>query len=132
MDARAHHFPLRVVVGEDDGEMRRLVVQALRRDGYAVGEASDGPSLLELMRSQASSGERIDLVISDIRMPGCSGLQVLERLRMANDRVPVILMTAFGDDETRLEAERRGAVLFDKPFLIDDLRKAVGHLLAPT
>ena len=132
MNERSPHFPLCVVVGEDDGEMRRLVVQALRRDGYEVREAADGSALLELMRQRASIGQAVDLVISDIRMPGCNGLQVLERLRSANDRVPVILMTAFGDDETRQQAERRGAVLFDKPFLIDDLRKAVGHLLAPT
>jgi DNA-binding response OmpR family regulator len=126
------HYPLRVLVGEDDLEMRRLVVQALRRDGYEVDEAGDGAALLELLRDRVASGEPIHLVISDIRMPGCTGLQVLERLRSANDRVPVILMTAFGDDETRALAQRRGAVLFDKPFLIDDLRKAVGYLLAPS
>jgi two-component system, response regulator, stage 0 sporulation protein F len=120
---------MRVVVGEDDAEMRRLVVQALRRDGYDVGEAGDGTTLLALLHDRAARGEHIDLVISDIRMPGCTGLQVLERLRSANDRVPVILMTAFGDEDTRIEAERRGAVLFDKPFLLDDLRRAVGHLL---
>ena len=125
----APHSPLHVIVGEDDAEMRRLVVQALRRDGYEVGEAADGTTLLELLRDRATRGERTDLVISNIRMPGCTGLQVLERLRTADDRVPVILMTAFGDDETRALAERRGAMLFDKPFLLDDLRKAVGHLL---
>jgi DNA-binding NtrC family response regulator len=120
----------RVVVGEDDLEMRRLVVGALRRDGYDVAEAADGTSLLAVLREHATLGQRVDLVISDIRMPGCTGLQVVERLRGADDRVPVILMTAFGDDDARVEAARHGVLLFEKPFGLDELRDAVSELLA--
>jgi len=109
--------------------MRRLVVHALRRDGYDVGEAADGTALIALLNEREERGEPTDLVITDIRMPGCTGMQVLERLRVANNHVPVILMTAFGDEDARYEAERHGALLFDKPFLLDDLRKAVGHML---
>jgi DNA-binding NtrC family response regulator len=121
--------PVRVIVGEDDPDMRRLVVYALERDGYEVGEAGDGYSLLTLL-AERGAGKTVDLVISDVRMPGLSGLEILEHVRRDGDHLPVILMTAFGDDDTRAEAELRGAVLFDKPFLIDDLRKVVHHLLA--
>lgn len=121
----------RVVVAEDDDEMRRLVVEALEKDGYDVEEARDGGRLL--VRAAAYYTHRakvadVDLIVSDIRMPICSGLQILEGLREAHWHVPVILMTAFGDDATRARAEKLGAVLFDKPFDMDDLRTAVRSL----
>jgi DNA-binding response OmpR family regulator len=59
----------------------------------------------------------------------CTGLQVLERLRSAGDNVPVILMTAFGDEDARADVAHDNVVLFDKPFLIDDLRAAVRRML---
>jgi DNA-binding response OmpR family regulator len=71
----------------------------------------------------------VDLIISDIRMPICSGLQILQALRDARWSVPVILMTAFGDEGTRDRAEGLGAIFFDKPFAIDDLRTAVRNLV---
>ena len=119
----------RVLVAEDDPEMRRLVADALRQDGYEVFEAADGNGLLVHVTAQAHTGTRFDLIISDIRMPVCSGLQILEALRSASWTVPVILMTAFCDDATRAKAEALGGVLFDKPFALDDLRTAVLNLL---
>jgi DNA-binding response OmpR family regulator len=71
----------------------------------------------------------VDLLISDVRMPTCTGMQILEQLRAAHWQTPVILMTAFGDAATRQHAKALGAVLFDKPFDIDDLRTAVACLL---
>lgn len=128
--ARPLHAPPRVIVAEDDDEMRLIVVSALRSDGYDVREALDGKQLLAQMAAEhLSPGATVDLVISDIRMPGCSGLQILERLRDAHWTAPMILMTAFGDDETRAQAAQLGAILFDKPFAIDDLRTAVLNLL---
>jgi len=132
--ARAVHRPLhdppRVLVVEDDPDIRRLVVNALRRDGYEVREAVDGQGLLvELASPNPPSSDDHDLIISDIRMPICTGLQILEALRRAQWTVPVILMTAFGDEETRKSADELGAVIFDKPFSLDDLRTAVVNLL---
>jgi DNA-binding NtrC family response regulator len=73
------------------------------------------------------------LIISDVRMPGVSGLDVLATLRREDWSTPVILMTAFGDLETRAEARRLGAkALFDKPFDVDDLRTAVSWFLHPS
>ena len=62
-------------------------------------------------------------------MPICSGLQILSALRDAHWRTPVILMTAFGDEATCKQAESLSAMLFDKPFDLDDLRTAVANLL---
>jgi CheY-like chemotaxis protein len=127
-----HPRPFRVLVAEDDVEMRRVVVDALRDDGYDVVELADGGRLLvdiaDRMKAE-TAGASVDLIVSDIRMPICTGLQILEVLRQSHWHTPVILMTAFGDDATRKRAESLMAVLFDKPFDVDDLRTAVAHLL---
>jgi DNA-binding response OmpR family regulator len=122
----------RILLAEDDTEMRSLVGSALRLDGYDVVEASDGGRMLVHLASAYGGGEpraTYDLLISDIRMPVCSGLQILESLRLAHWKTPAILMTAFGDDKTRSRALDLGAILFAKPFDVDDLRTAVMHLV---
>jgi CheY-like chemotaxis protein len=124
--------PFRVLVAEDDVEMRRVVADALREDGYDVVELADGGRLLVEIAARMKAevaGESVDLIVSDIRMPICTGLQILEVLRQSHWHTPVVLMTAFGDDATRRRAESLMAVLFDKPFDLDDLRTAVAHLL---
>ena len=121
---------MKIVVADDDPAMRRLVVEALRRDGHEVEQAGNGAALLNRLAvnvDQPASG--LDLIISDIRMPAFTGLDLLEALRAIDCTTPVILMTAFPDVETRKAARRLGAVLFDKPFDIDDLRTATLHLL---
>lgn len=124
----------RVLVAEDDPEMRFLVVRALRKEGYEVVEVGDGERLMieltsRLMRFGALVG--LDLVVTDIRMPGRDGIEVAEILRGATLRVPVILMTGFGDEEVRKRAASLGAVLFDKPFRLEDLRAAAVALVPP-
>lgn len=111
--------------------MLKLIVESLREDGNDVQEAHDGGRLLvELTHGPRCNYESVDLIVSDIRMPVCSGLQIVEALRAAHCGVPIVLMTAFGDDQTRAHAESLGAILFDKPFALDDLRTAVLALLA--
>ncbi len=133
LDAPPVHSPPRVLVAEDDDDMRSLLVEALAKDGYRVEEVADGGRLLVTLAQEIARGgggtARVDLVVSDIRMPICTGLQILEQMRAAAWRVPVILMTAFGDAKTRERANVLGAILFDKPFDVDDLRTAVASLL---
>jgi DNA-binding response OmpR family regulator len=120
-----------VLVADDDPEMRRLVVESLRRDGHVVDEAHDGGRLLGKIAEvfdRDPSLSLIDLIVTDVRMPFCSGLEMLERLSEAGWRVPSIVMTAFGDDETRRRAAKAGAVYLDKPLSIDALREAVAFL----
>ena len=124
--------PPRVLVAEDDLEMRRLVVETLRRSGLDVTEASDGGRLLvQIGKAYAAedASSAFDLIVSDVRMPVCSGLQILRGLREAHWQTPIIMMTAFGDDETRRSAEALGAVLLDKPFEMADLCAEVCRVL---
>jgi CheY-like chemotaxis protein len=128
----AHMRPFRVLLAEDDAAMRSVVAEALRGDGYEVVELSDGGRLLVDVSARLKAGhgdDSLDLIVSDIRMPVCTGLQILAALRDAHWRTPVILMTAFGDEATRRHAETLRAVLFDKPFDVDDLRTCVANLL---
>ena len=127
-----HAGPFRILLAEDDAEMRGIVAEAFRGDGYEVVEMPDGGRLLVNIAARLKSGsgaDSLDLIVSDIRMPICTGLQILAALRDAHWHTPVILMTAFGDDATRKHAEMLNAVLFDKPFDVDDLRTAVANLL---
>jgi DNA-binding response OmpR family regulator len=123
--------PKRVMVAEDDPEMRRLVADALRKDGYEVVEVPNGGRMLVQVTDECfrASMPTIDLIVSDVRMPVCSGLEIVRAIRDSGWMVPVILMTAFGDDETRDRAAAMNALLFDKPFQLDDLRTAVLSLV---
>lgn len=124
----------RILLAEDDREMRRLIASTLKKEGYEVVEVSDGNQLLSMIGSQILNPRNhppADLVISDVRMPGHNGLEVLAGLRHADWSTPVILITAFGDDETHAEARRLGAAaIIDKPFDLNDLKTVVINLPA--
>lgn len=122
----------RILLAEDDYELRRLIATNLRRMGCDVVEACDGAELIERVGASLRCDMLLgfDLVISDVRMPGWSGLEILEGMRSVGCRTPVILITAFGDDDIHRAAGHAGAVaVFDKPFDIADLDAAVMGLL---
>ncbi|MBW2702017.1 MAG: response regulator [Deltaproteobacteria bacterium] len=123
----------KIVLAEDDEDMRDLLAGALKRAGYAVDEVADGNELLDHLADGLLAEGRVppDLIVSDIRMPGWTGLDVLAGLREPDWTVPIILITAFGNEETHAEAERLGAaVLLDKPFDVDDLLQAVHKVIS--
>ena len=125
-----------ILLAEDDKEMRSLLALMLRKEGYCVTECPDGLSLLDMLSSFFLPGEEhenFDLVISDIRMPGVTGMEILMGANELDNFPPIILITAFGDKETHMQAERLGAVaLFDKPFDIDEMLKKVHAILLPS
>lgn len=125
---RGQRTPVEVLVAEDDDDMRRLVVQALCDEGFNVLAARSGSELLEHIgnRMLAREGQPLDLIVTDVRMGGVTGLEVLAGLREHDWSTPVILMTAFGDAELHAEAKRLGVVaVLDKPFDLDALRSLV-------
>lgn len=125
-----------VLLAEDDAELRALLAWVLRDDGFRVTECDHGVELLEHLGTSIlgeEPAEQFDLIISDIRMPGVSGLTVLEGIK---DRVgfpPVIMITAFGDDETHARARQFcAAAIFDKPFDMDDLVNRAWEVIGRT
>jgi CheY-like chemotaxis protein len=123
----------RIVLAEDDGEMRRLLAQSLARDGYEVVEVPDGSQLVSNIVDSLRESRPVDLVVSDVRMPGLGGFEAVAWLRELGCRAPVILITAFGDRSVHAEGVRVGAVrVLDKPFELDQLRQLVRELFAPS
>lgn len=123
-----------ILLAEDDDEMRALLAQALRMSGYKVEECPDGWNLLEHLGSFVLPDpivhEEIELVVSDIQMPGVTGLNILEGVQQTEGFPPMILITAFGDKETHAQAERFGAAaMFDKPFEIEALLAKVREIV---
>jgi DNA-binding response OmpR family regulator len=118
----------RLLLAEDDFELRELLACVLRADGHDVVEARDGNELWTMLSEDGR--EPFALVVSDVRMPGLTAFDVLSRLQRSLTDTPVILITAFGDQTTHLRALRLGASrVFDKPFDCDDLRAAVHETL---
>jgi DNA-binding response OmpR family regulator len=118
----------RILVADDDVEMVALIDRALRKAGYDVVSCHNGWDILKILGFFPPSRARkhIDLVISDIRLPGITGIEALRVGSYAGSFPPLILITAFGDAWTHAEAKRLGAAdLLDKPFDIDVLVERV-------
>jgi DNA-binding response OmpR family regulator len=125
-EASADASPSCILLAEDDSEMRALIAAMLAGDGYLVIEARDGQELLVAIERLKAGSVRPAMVVSDVRMPGYSGLDLLAILRCASWTLPVVLITAFGDEDTHAEARELGAIaVLDKPFDLDDLRAVV-------
>jgi DNA-binding response OmpR family regulator len=131
VEPKSSPSPARLLLAEDDFELRELLACILRADGHEVVEARDGNELWDLLSGQSSGeGGAFALVVSDVRMPGLTAFDVLTKLQRAVAETPVILITAFGDQTTHLRALRLGASrVFDKPFDYDELRDAVQETL---
>jgi DNA-binding response OmpR family regulator len=129
---RARRQP-HVLLAEDDEDLRGLIAQTLRQKAYQVTECADGPGLVfELAGNVLFGGpSTFDLVISDIRMPGSTALEILEAMRECEGMPPVILITAFPSSDTHADARRLGvAALFEKPFELQGLVGKAEELIA--
>ena len=107
----------RILVVDDEHTMRDFL-SASMADRYHVHTATDGPAAMELLRERA-----VDLVLSDVQMPGGDGLQLLADIQSELPNPPlVVMMTAFGTIKEAVEATKRGAVDYlTKPFGLDQL-----------
>jgi two-component system, response regulator, stage 0 sporulation protein F len=114
-----------ILVVDDDDAMRALLMDVLRTDGYDAAEARDGAQAALALRAR-----EYDLVLIDKNMPGPSGLDLLPGLRRVCPRSQFVMMTAYGDVPSYMEAMEKGATEFlFKPFRMDDLRAAIAKAL---
>jgi len=114
-----------VLVVDDDPEMRALLLDVLRNEGYEVAEAKDGIEAVLALRAR-----EFDVILMDKNMPGPSGLDLLPGFRRVCPRSQIIMMTAFGDVASYMEAAEKGAVeyLF-KPFRMEEMKAAIAKAL---
>lgn len=119
-----------IVLADDDAAMRGMLGTSLRRQGFEVDECSDGKELIDRLEAARNGHRAPDLVVSDLRMPGLSGFDVLYWLQAWLPKVPLILITAFGDDQThRRAAELGAAAIIDKPFDLHEFHDHVSRVL---
>jgi DNA-binding NtrC family response regulator len=108
---------------EDKSELRAMLRKALERSGYTVEEAADGNAAITKIRAR-----RFLLILTDLKLPGNSGLDILRESRQADPSVPVILITAFGSIEEAVTAMKEGAFDFvQKPVDLDHLNLLVAR-----
>ncbi len=114
-----------VLIVDDEENVSRLLVKVLAKKGYDAHAASNGWEALRILDQQA-----VDMVITDIRMPDMSGIELLKKIKETDPTVKVVMMTAFATLETAIEALKMGARDYiTKPFNLDDVVNAVACLL---
>jgi CheY-like chemotaxis protein len=112
----------RILVIDDEPNIRRMIRITLETDGYEIEDAADGKTGLDTF----GDGSRFDAVVLDQKMPGMDGLETLKQLRKREPAMPVVMATAFGSIELAVDAMKAGATDFlRKPLTPDTLRGAV-------
>ncbi len=117
--------PLRVLVADDDPDLRGWLRTVLRHYGMVVLEAESGVELLERL----SGAGPFDLVVADVRMSWATGVQALSMARGAGYALPFLVITAHPNDSLREEVSALGARLLPKPFTVAEFVEAAGLTL---
>ena len=115
-----------MMIIEDDEEMRSLLRDFCEEEGFeavSVGNGLDGLRIL-------SKENHFDLIMTDFRMPGLTGLDILPRIRRLKPNTPVIVITAYGSDEVRRRSLERGATAYlEKPIRLSKLKTLIGEVV---
>ena len=115
-----------ILLIEDDRRSAQSLERVLKAKGYIVALADRGDEGLERAKQ-----ESFDVVVTDLRMPGMGGLELVKELHVAKPRLPIVLMTAFGTTETAIEATKHGAFEYLlKPFEMPELLEVVNRAIA--
>jgi DNA-binding NtrC family response regulator len=114
-----------ILIAEDEQTLREGIVQAFSDKGFQVHEAADGQDALRKLEERP-----FDFVVTDLRMPGCDGMEVLRRARMVSEDTIVIIVTAYGTVDGAVDAMRHGAFDYiQKPFNLEELELKVERAL---
>src|SRR6187401_2842766 len=115
----------RILVADDEPNLRRVLTAILRREGYDVLQAADGSEAIDLL------AEPVDVVITDLKMPRIDGMEVLRHASAQLPHVPVIMITAFGTVDNAVAAVKAGAFDYiEKPFEQEQIRQIVNKAVA--
>ena len=115
-----------ILIVEDEPTTSWALAEGLSDDGFTIDTFRTAEEALDFLRAGAS-----DLIITDLRLPGMSGLELARKLRRGPNAQPVIVVSAYGGAETLRDLRRAGvADIFPKPFHVDALRRSVRRALA--
>ncbi len=118
----------RILLVEDEDMVRAVAERALARQGYDVVTASDGDEGLELVRS----GEKFDLVVSDVVMPAMDGPAMAREIRKAQPRLPILFMSGYAEEQLRNQIDIEAMHFIPKPFSVQQIADKVAEVLAGT
>jgi two-component system, cell cycle sensor histidine kinase and response regulator CckA len=119
--------PKVILVAEDDPAISQLIVTTLERHGYRVLTAPDGREALRLIQAEDIA---IDVLVSDIAMPGVGGLELVAKARAARPGLALVMMSGTNRLELRSTAIGRDVTLLEKPFSLADLTKTIDAAIA--
>jgi CheY-like chemotaxis protein len=121
--------PKTILVVDDESHMLDTIQFILQSNGYLTVTARGGEEALERLVGLRAQGRRIDLILTDIQMPGPTGLELIELFREAGEQAPVLVMTGYNDRETTRRLRERGIEHFlDKPFEEEELLRRIRQL----
>jgi len=116
----------RILIVEDDEEMRYLLKDFFMEEGFEIDAVSNGSEAFRRLVK-----EPFDLVITDIRMPGLTGLDILPGIKKLQPETSIIVITAFGSEEVHRRAFERGATAYlEKPIHFHKLRELVNEMVS--
>ncbi len=119
---------MRILLVEDEENIRKGIQLNLELDGYEVVIAEDGKKAMSRFQS-----EHFDLIVLDIMLPELDGLQVCEQIRLTNTKVPILMLTARGEAQDRIEGLKKGADDYlPKPFVLEEFLLRVNNLIKRT
>ncbi len=116
---------VRIMIIEDDEEMRSLLKDFFEEEGFETDSVNNGGDALRKL-----SADHVDLIISDVRMPGLTGLDILPKIRELKPKTPIIVITAYGSEEVRRKSLERGATTYlEKPIHLSTLRTLIREMV---
>lgn len=115
----------RLLVIEDDEEMRSLLSDFLQEERWEIDSAGDASEAFHKLVREA-----FDLIITDLRMPGLSGLDIIPRIKKLRPEASIVAITAFGSEDIHRRVLERGAALYlEKPLVFQELRRCIEKLI---
>jgi CheY-like chemotaxis protein len=119
----------RVLVVDDEAGMRHNLEVGLMQRGFAIDDVEEGLPALELIERSYVSGQPYSCVVSDIMLPDINGIKLLEIIKSRYQKLPVIMISAYGSDVTQEEvSSKAGDGFLPKPFLIEELAEMIGQV----
>jgi len=122
---------VKILVVDDDPGTRNALKAGLTSFGYQVLAAADAPEALKIIESSINSVEPVEIMVTDLKMPGMNGLELIRSAKKMRSGLAAILMTAYGDDHIREEVTNLGRCKYiDKPFGPERLQKMIKKVQA--
>jgi phosphoserine phosphatase RsbU/P len=133
LNVKEKKLKMRILIADDEASLLRTMAFTLKRKDLTVDTVNDGRMAYDKIFDNWDGKDYYDLLITDIEMPGLSGLELIKNIRKAEIEIPILAITGFGDMDLTIELMRAGCNDYlDKPFCMQELIDRVSGLLGIT